>query len=586
MGENIDPTWVACASRGALDSATVEAGMGRVERHYSRLVDYPLRVSSATAGHCCVAIAGDAEPRCRWSHFAEDADVAIGTAYVPGGWSRLVDGDSNQAPLALAKVVREDPAATILALSPPLTMAVLDRRSGALVVLNDAIGAGRLFMLTTDELTIWSNRPGALTIFAGVAPAADEEGWRVLAGAGWLLGDASTIAGTSRLGPGTVCRADERGAVTSLSTHAVRSLVRPEGAWRELAGPAAAQMVSQAREVASLWRDRADVDLSGGRDSRVTAAATIAAGIDARYLTSNATPGEAGVARELLARRGGGLDHQVRRRKTGSATPGTPLLERAANLHLLHDGVRHAQKLRGKMTLPRPRPQRAKFSGHGGEIAHGFFYETPSEIRALRFRPKALSRRLERFFDRGFDATREEASEAAHEAVDRVLDEGRGYGLRGPVLLDWFYLVDRFAHRSGLATDSERSVLFAAPGAVAAAFAMSPRERVAGRLHRALIGRFVPEWAGVEYFKATERRIARSRRERVWEVEADAAVVEEILAAGGPWTELYDRDTALREWRVLRAGEGNRKAEALIEGIVYRASFDQHLERLAQAARG
>ena len=95
----------------------------------------------------------------------------------------------------------------------------------------------------------------------------------------------------------------------------------------------------------------------------------------------------------------------------------------------------------------------------------------------------------------------------------------------------------------------------------------------------------MPAWEGVEYFQETEETIARSKRERVWKVEADATVVESILAAGGPWTELWDRDVALREWQALRAGEGNRKAETLFEGIVYRATFDQHLERLGRSAR-
>ncbi len=585
MGENIDPTWLACSGRAPLDRAMVEAGMARVERHYSRLVDYPLRVSSAAAGHSCVAIAGDAEPRCRWPHFAEDEELAIATAYAPAGWSRLVGGEVGQAPLALARLIADDPAAVIRALSPPSAIAVLERGSGSLVVVNDAIGAARAFTLRAGEVTLWSNRPGALAIFAGLRPAADEAAWRLLAGAGWPLGGASPIEGITRLGPGTICRADAAGAVTSEPSNAIRSLVAPDASWRELAEPAGAQMVSQAREVASLWPGEADVDLSGGRDSRVSAAATIAAGIDARYLTSNAMPGEGKVARELMALQGGDLEHRIRRRKEGSATPGTPLLERAANLHLLHDGVRHPQKLRGKMTLPRPRPERAKFSGHGGELAHAFFYKSRSDIRRLRFRPGALEERLRRFFRHGHDATSAEARAATLGEVERVLDEGRELGLRGPALLDWFYLVDRFTHRTGVATDSERTSLFAVPAAFAAAFAMSPLERIKGRLHSRLVAQFVPAWDGVGYFQPTEKRIARTKRERLWEVPEDVVVVEEILAAGGSWTELWDRDVALREWQALRAGEGNRKAENLFEGIVYRASFDRHLDELARAAK-
>ena len=585
MGENIDPTWLAFASRSPLEPQTVQAAMARVERHYAQLVDYPLATEISVTGHCGVAIAGDASPRCRWSHFAQGEELAVATAHVPGGWSRLVDTAPEEAPLALAAIVRDDPERAMLALSAPIAIAVLDRTAGSLTVANDAIGAARAFALTSGDQTVWSNRPGALAIFAGIEPEADERGWRLMTGAGWLLGDAGPIAGVSRLGPGMACRADAAGVVSSAPTNAVRTLVSGQGSWRDLADPAAEQMLSQAREVGAMWSERAQVDLSGGQDSRAIAAATIAAGIDARYVTSNITPGEARVAKELMARLGDRLDHHVRRRKEGSATAGTPLLERAAHLHLLHDGVRHAQKLRGKMTLPRPRPEGAKFSGHGGEIAHGIYYKTRADIRKLRLRPKRVEERLMRLFSQGHDGARAETTEVAREALNHSLDAGRELGLRGPVLLDWFYLVDRFAHRQGLSTDSERTVLFSAPAFIQASFAMTPRDRLGGGLPRDLAVRFVPEWEGVDYFKATEGRVARSKRERIWEIEGDAAVVEEVLAAGGPWTELYDREVAVREWRELRSGRGDRKAERLFEGIVYRATFDQHLERLGRAAR-
>jgi hypothetical protein len=130
--------------------------------------------------------------------------------------------------------------------------------------------------------------------------------------------------------------------------------VTPGGDVSELSAQAIEDALRQAREAGELWPGEAKVDLSGGRDSRVAAAAVLAAGGPARFLTSDATPGEADVARALIAAAPGDPPHEVSRTEAGSATPGTPLLYRAANLHLLHDGVRHPQKLRGKMTLPRP----------------------------------------------------------------------------------------------------------------------------------------------------------------------------------------------------------------------------------------
>ena len=116
--------------------------------------------------------------------------------------------------------------------------------------------------------------------------------------------------------------------------------------------------------------------------------------------------------------------HEVSRTQAGSATPSTELLERAANLHLLHDGVRHPQKLRGKMTLPRPRPQNATFSGHGGEIAHGFFYKDERQLKKVSRRSKRVPERIMRFFTKDHEAARPEAYE------DGGRDRRRGAGRR------------------------------------------------------------------------------------------------------------------------------------------------------------
>ena len=115
---------------------------------------------------------------------------------------------------------------------------------------------------------------------------------------------------------------------------------------------------SQAVAASRLWDAEApEVDLSGGRDSRVVAAAVVAAGIDARLHTSDVNPGEADVARQLVDAAPRPLEHDVKRATDSEVKPRTtPLLERARNVHLVHDGMRHPQKLRGEMALPRRRP--------------------------------------------------------------------------------------------------------------------------------------------------------------------------------------------------------------------------------------
>jgi hypothetical protein len=200
-------------------------------------------------------------------------------------------------------------------------------------------------------------------------------------------------------------------------------------------------------------------------------------------------------------------------------------------------------------------------------------------------REKRIPARIMRFFAKDHEGARPEAYEEAEAIVSESLDAGRAAGLEGPVLLDWFYLTDRFAHRSGLATDSERISVFATPGFIRASFALEPEDRLTDRLHLDLISRLLPEWADQPFFEAPAQRTPEIRRDRLWEIERDVAAFEDILAGGGAWTEIYRAEEAKAAWRELRAGEGSPKWEAVFEGIVYRHTFDDHLQRLVATGR-
>ena len=121
----------------------------------------------------------------------------------------------------------------------------------------------------------------------------------------------------------------------------------------DAAAAAADEARAQATTAGELWRGGATVDLWAAVTLRVAAAAAVAAGIDARFHTSDKTPGEADVARELVRLAPRPLRHGVRHvGESKDSTPAAALMERALRLHLLHDGMRHPQKLRSNAMLP------------------------------------------------------------------------------------------------------------------------------------------------------------------------------------------------------------------------------------------
>ncbi|MEJ7876466.1 MAG: hypothetical protein WKF62_07380, partial [Solirubrobacterales bacterium] len=501
MGEKIDPTWLAFSFARMPSSETLDAGIARLKDHYGPLVDYPLEAQTAVAEGQGVVVVGDADSRCRWPFFAEGDDIAVTYAYVPSGFGNAtgISEPSPKAALALGAALVRDPGLT-RHLAPPFAIAVLDKRSGELLVVNDWIGAGRCLEVAFPEGRLWTNRAAAAHLFAGREARADSAAWRILAGAGWFMGRSTPIEGVEAVDAGSALRTSG-GKVDRHSLGVLPSLLASRSSYKELRDRAAEDAISQVRLADALWEGQTSVDLSGGRDSRVVAAAALAAGSDAKVVTSDRTIGEADVALELMSRASGNLEHSLQKTDNEAALLDRPLLERALNVHLLHDGMRHPQKVRGNQDLPRKRPQRATLSGHGGAIAKGFYYSNRRELWRVRLSGnEERLRRVSKLFPKVQRLARRSCVDAAREAAQRTLEAADDAGLSGPERLEWFYLCDRFANRQGLASHAERLVLFAMPAFVEASFAMSPKDRMASRLHKDLVARFVPEWVDVGFF--------------------------------------------------------------------------------------
>ena len=514
---------------------------------------------------------------------------------MPTGWRRIVaTSEPELAAPELAAAVEERPELAAEELDAPAVLAIANREARSLTIANDCLGAGRLYEMESGDATVWSNRLGALPLMLGRESAADPDGWRLFAAMGWFIRDATPIAGARRVSPGTVIRTDGT-RVHRSRTGAVETIV---GGADEGFDAHVDRFVAEATEAASaasdLYPDKPRVDVSGGRDSRLAAAVFVAGDIPARFVTSDMTPGEADVARNLFGAVGGEHDHNVRWGGKGAKVYDKGLRERALAVHRIHDGMRHAAKVRGRMELPPTYSRRAEISGHGGEIAHGFYYTTPRALSKLGDGDEGLIARLDQAARRRHDAALDACYEQAREACRESLAEGTAAGLAGPTLLDWFYLMERFTHRSGLAADAQRITFFSCRGFLSAAFALTPEQRLANELHLAATAALVPEWRDVPYFQAKRgfdwslrtrlrRRYRDEKRPMIWEGE-DGAEMEGLIDAAGVWTTMYDEARVREIWSAARDGRPDAHYQDVFEGIVYRESFEDHLALLSERA--
>jgi hypothetical protein len=603
-GNVITQTWLAYAFERPLAIERVRAALARVGAHYgAQLAEPPpLRVSLGDTDGLALWRHGD--DGSRWPAWAEGEGIVVAATAAPAGWRRVLgEVGAAEAALPLGRALAERPE-RLAELVPPFVIGIREASagpgaaSGRLTIVNDFAGAGRIYEKRLEptagtlgaEGWVWSNRLGALPIFAGTEPQPDERGWSLFAAAGWFIADATPIRGTTKVAPGTAIgvRAGAGGAGAHIHHHQTRAAGELAGQhevyFRGAVEEAANQAIGLARDLAELFAEPPSVDLSGGRDSRISAAGAVAANIDCRFATGDQEPGEVEIAKQLVETAPHRLEHLITRPETD---PDDELRQRVRAIHLVHDGMRNPQEIRCPMPLPLPvEPTRPTISGHGGEIAHGFYYPSQKKLSEVRKGGEAgLIDRLEQAARQKHAAAHRGAYRAYRSEVEAALDQGRRHGLAGADLLDYFYLVHRLAYRSGLGARSGRYSACATPAFVRASFDLTPEQRLEGKLHLELIARLVPEWSEVPFFEPDDAGpLPEIRRARIWEKPGHAEVVEEMIADGKAWPQLFRRRPVRGAWTDARKGKGHQHWEAIFNRIVWREGFEEHLRELGRAA--
>lgn len=466
-------------------------------------------------------------------------------------------------------------------------MARRDKREPRLDLWTDALGIGRMFRLRTSDGWVWSNRPEAACLFAGVAARPDPMGWRYQAATDWFMGETSPIEGVAPLPAAThVTFSGRRGqpVISHLDPSAIDS--RSGGADFEAA---AESLKDTARSVTAIWPGIPTLDLTGGRDSRVVAAAFLAAGIEIRLHTHNAVPGEAEAAKHLVSLLPAPVPHDIRQvssRRAG-AKP-IEAAERVARWHRYSGGLRPSSYLAHSPPATLSATSRPAIGGAGGELAHGYYY--PSAFAKIDALP--VTERLPAYRDHlmirlfriagSTDAARAEAAVQ----IDRVLRKGLSLGLSDAGLLDYFYADERL-RRFGT-TGERRGVIspLLTPAFVQAGFGLLPRQRLDAQLHRGVLKHLVPLWADVPFFKHTPGAPAASSVSATPEpppapfrlgLAIDANRLDEVFALPSRLAADTDHRVVRVLWTASRAGASTAAGELALWRVLWRDLFHDHL---------
>lgn len=433
------------------------------------------------------------------------------------------------------------------AVVPPFGLMALDER-GTVAIQQDWLGMCRIFTGTFGGVTAFCNRPSLLAAFLHGDVRPDLDGWASYTLSGNFGGDRSPVAGVRLLAPGervTVRRAGHGWEPARQIRYATDDLVAEakaaeEQPLAESLDRAADAVVSTVASIHRLYDDEITLGLSGGKDSRLIAAAMIAAGRTPRFLTNEDTPAEGEVARQLVQilrdKRGLRPEHQLQLAGAPADVLTTGLRDRGRRLQRMYDYQFPSSYLVRPAVSDRlvDRYQPATVTGAAGELATGYWYPAAGTEGASS-PDKALDHLLSAV---PADVAADAVVTAERARVGALLDHGRDLGLHDLRLIDYLYLVERVrrwytsAYAVGMVTP------FLAPGFVAATFALTPEQKRDRLLHNGLIERLVPEWAGVPFVSVST---GRSTATRIWDGDGLRTIADLLDTAHGPLTELVRR---------------------------------------------
>ncbi|MGW7681901.1 hypothetical protein ACWGID_14245 [Kribbella sp. NPDC054772] len=519
-------------------AARATAGRARVEAYYGDLWQHEAKHHGYDGSSVGLHLWDRRDGSCRWPSWHDAGDVCVASVHAPLGYQRVIGEIAPyDAPPRLAHAVRRTPA-SFLELASPFTMAVLDPADERLELFTDFIGVGRLFQLRLPDGWVWTNRPVAALLFAGVPAVASSRGWTFAAGCGWFMDDSTPYDSVLTVPGATHIVAEgyrQRPTVSRIETTSVLSTDVEE---------TAAALQDVARSVGSLWQERPTVDLSGGPDSRLVASAFFAAGVD---VDSQTTPSK-----------------QVRPQPL-------ELVDRALRWHRYAEGLRPASDLFNTPPATLAGVTRLEIGSAGGEIAHGHFYPRDVlQIDALPL-PAKLSAFGNHLQSRLMPAAgpADSARSAVADQIDRVLRTAVDGGIENATMLDYFYVVERL-RRGGTTGDVVSPLLI--PSFVRAAFALDPAQRIENALHRELVRLLVPERADFTPSPQVSTRRSPAKL-RCLADAADRDLIEQVLAD----VDGFDSQALSTLWAASVAGASSATGESTLRQALWRATFDQHL---------
>lgn len=456
------------------------------------------------------------------------------------------------------------------------------RSDGTFHAWNDLFGFGRAYVVENDDFLAVGNHIGMTSMFVNQQLEVDMYGCDVLAQIGFWPEDVSPVSAVRRLGPAEVVSTAIDGSVrrhryaTDDEFYGYRE---SEPSVRAVADSLAV-VTANGGEIAM---QAPTVYLSGGQDSRVTAAAWIVGGKPAIVQTTGTLQGEVDIARQLmssletdLSLDERGLTYKVTEPNPARLSTYT-IEDRLSQAMLMWDGDFAPANL--KAALRRPGLQsRLTVGGANGEVMHGIYYSNEKFLRMARDMPHPVYRVAKSFSGR---ANTERSRASFLEFVERQVQFARELGQLDATALNVFQMHSKFRRWINAQLSACSFVLLLNPVFVRNCIDLTPEQRLSKEFQRSISRELIPQWESVPYYKATlEESTATMKKRRIRTWDTSVGSMERLLHERTAWQQWFDPSAMATLEHKVHSGEGTSMDESTLNKAYVLDGIPDHVSAL------
>lgn len=596
-------------SKSAWDDLPFSQRLSLVRRHYilrpqsKNVVEREWFFPNAGLG---IYVAYQKLQRMLFVHESRDGSKVDFISHAPFGYRSVTpETPLERAPSTLARAVARDPE-NLLRISPPQNIVTVDEALESFTLRNDLLGLAKSYLLDVPHGHAIANRPIAAHLLAAVKPELSSMGWAAQQLHGWFLSHLTPFKRTRGLRGGTVAKLDSSGFTEA---HCLRV-----GKW--FTEPPTKSMFDGFERYMAEFAEfvdppELDVALSGGRDSRATAALFSHFHLDKVRFRTNEPPALEGIiARKLVEK----LPNFARfERKCTVAvdaaerliwkanTPKIAEIEvhsRARQWAYVGEGISNPAAIYGNPPVGPIFRNADEFmptiSGVAGECAKAYYWSPRMVSGAYARSPLAFKEDItnikinDRIKTHPLTAQSDLPfirSDYRQPLIGLIYDaqrEATNLGIHGYRFLDYWWLTNRVGVASPF-LGPEFLMPFLVPEYMAEALQRPPIERARGQALTHIVNHYRPEWAEVSYFDEVQNSVPREQlrayRERslLWEGDLAAAFFS-ILRDSPAFDDPYDRQEIIAYFKsdIDPAQKQVMNLKAL--GLAYRHSLWQFCE--------